>query len=246
MQFMNCDPVSGSCQVTNPGPSSPPVAGHLARGVKVIYIGDPMCSWCWGISPVLEELAQYCEQQQIGFTLVMGGLRAGGGAPWVAQFQAFLRQEWAHVAEVTGQPFGFSLLTAKHFDYDTEPACRAVVIAEQMLTQQGPVASATLTFFSAVQRKFYVEGADPKDVSFYRSICEDASLSFEAFGSRFTTAAAKTAVYQQFAECRAWGVRSFPTLLLEVEGDLKQLSSGATTAAATIERIEQVLSTGAN
>ncbi|MCI4030086.1 hypothetical protein [Dickeya dianthicola] len=169
MQIMNCDPATGSCQIPNSRPSNPQTAKHLHGEVTVRYIGDPMCSWCWGISPVLEELTQYCDQKKIGFTLTMGGLRAGGGDAWVPAFQEFLRREWTHIAKVTGQPFGFSLLTAKHFDYDTEPACRAVVIAEQMFAQQGPVASASFAFFSAVQRKFYVEGADPKDVNFYRS-----------------------------------------------------------------------------
>ncbi|MBU6956957.1 protein-disulfide isomerase [Pseudomonas sp. CVAP len=246
MRFLDCDPASGSCQVSHSGHSTAQTARHFSGEVTVKYIGDPMCSWCWGISPALEELARYCEQKQIGFTLTMGGLRAGGGDPWVPAFQAFLRQEWTHVAKVTGQPFGFSLLAAKYFDYDTEPACRAVVIAEQISAQQGLVASATLAFFSAVQRKFYVEGEDPKDVSFYRSICEDASISFDEFRSRFTTAAAQSAVYEQFTQCQAWGVRSFPTLLLEVGGDLKQLNSGATTAAATIARIEHLMSTGEN
>lgn len=243
VQFIHCDPVSGSCQLPDARPTAPPMTRHFSGEVTVRYVGDPMCSWCWGISPVLEEIAQYCEQKQIGFTLTMGGLRAGGGDAWVPAFQEFLRREWTHIAKVTGQPFGVSLLAAKHFDYDTEPACRAVVIAEQMLTQQGPVAHATFAFFAAVQRKFYVEGADPKDVNFYRSICEQASISFEEFRSRFTTVAAQQAVYQHFAQCQQWGVRAFPTLLLEIDGDLKKLSSGATSAATTIERIEHLLGT---
>ncbi|WAH66369.1 hypothetical protein [Xanthomonas hortorum] len=155
--------------------------------------------------------------------------------------QEFLRQEWTHIARVTGQPFSFALLSARHFDYDTEPACRAVVIAEQLLARPGSVASSTLGFFSAVQRKFYVEDADPKNVNFYRSICADASIAFDDFRARFTAADAQQAVYRYFAQCQQWGVRSFPTLLLEVDGDLKQLRTGATTAAAAIKRIEQLL-----
>lgn len=243
MQVVSCDPATGSCHIPDSRPALPQKTEHFSGEVTVRYVGDPMCSWCWGISPALEELAQFCDRKKLGFTLTMGGLRAGGGDAWVPAFQEFLRREWTHIGKVTGQPFGFSLLAAQHFDYDTEPACRAVVVAEQMLAQQGPVAHATFEFFAAVQRKFYVEGADPKDVNFYRSICEGASISFEDFRSHFTTVAAQEAVYQQFAQCQGWGVRAFPTLLLEADGDLKQLSSGATTAAAAIERIEHVLST---
>ena len=247
MTLMNCDPATGSCRIPDAAPILPQGAKQAPGGeVTLRYIGDPMCSWCWGISSTLEELARYCEQRGIGFTLTMGGLRAGGGDAWGPEFREFLRREWTHIAKVTGQPFGFSLLSAKHFDYDTEPACRAVVVAEQMLDQKRPVASATLAFFSAVQRKFYVEGEDPKNVDFYRSICEDASLSFEDFRAHFATAAARQAVYRQFAQCGEWGVRAFPTLLLDLAGDLKQLSSGATTAASVIERIEHLLGARTN
>jgi len=42
----------------------------------LIYVVDPMCSWCWGFSPVLKELMrQY--QGQISFQLMVGGLRPG-------------------------------------------------------------------------------------------------------------------------------------------------------------------------
>lgn len=172
----------------------------------------------------------------------MGGLRAGGGDAWGPEFQQFLRREWSYIAEATGQPFGFSLLDASGFNYDTEPACRAVVVAEQMLAQPGRVASDALAFFSAVQRKFYVDGDDPKDLRFYRSLCEEAHLSFDDFSLQFNSPDAKRAVYQQFEQCQSWGVRSFPTLLLDVEGDLTRISAGGTTLAAAIEQIERALS----
>lgn len=140
MTLMNCDPATGSCRIPDAAPILPQGAKQAPGGeVTLRYIGDPMCSWCWGISSTLEELARYCEQKGIGFTLTMGGLRAGGGDAWGPEFREFLRREWTHIAKVTGQPFGFSLLSAKHFDYDTEPACRAVVVAEQMLDQKRPV-----------------------------------------------------------------------------------------------------------
>lgn len=25
---------------------------------EIIYIGDPMCSWCWGFSPVLDQIRE--------------------------------------------------------------------------------------------------------------------------------------------------------------------------------------------
>lgn len=83
MTLMNCDPATGSCRIPDAAPTLPQGAKQAPGGeVTLRYIGDPMCSWCWGISSTLEELARYCEQKGIGFTLTMGGLRAGGGDAW--------------------------------------------------------------------------------------------------------------------------------------------------------------------
>ncbi len=126
-----CDPVTGACLVHDlnnplaPASSSKPLE-RSSRSWGVHYIGDPMCSWCWGISPTVGEVAAFCEAEGIEFSITMGGLRAGGGDRWNEEFKDFLRNEWRNIARVTGQPFGFTLLETPHFDYDTEPACRAV------------------------------------------------------------------------------------------------------------------------
>ena len=35
--------------VTQPAP--------LPTDAEFVYVGDPMCSWCWGFAPVLDQLA---------------------------------------------------------------------------------------------------------------------------------------------------------------------------------------------
>ena len=110
---MECDPVTGACLL--PGTEMPRPQTAARDRAQVSYIGDPMCSWCWGMSPVIEALAVHCAEQGLGFRLVMGGLRAGGGDAWNAGFRGFLRQEWTHIAAQTGQPFGFGLLERSAF-----------------------------------------------------------------------------------------------------------------------------------
>jgi putative protein-disulfide isomerase len=47
------------------------------------YFADPMCSWCWGFSPVIETLRDaYRDRMKIA--LVLGGLRPGETAPLTA------------------------------------------------------------------------------------------------------------------------------------------------------------------
>lgn len=238
--MMNCDPVTGACVLPEPASATGPSAGG-GREVAVHYVGDPMCSWCWGISPTVREIAHFCDEQGLGFTLTMGGLRAGGGDEWNSHFKDFLRNEWRHIAQVTGQPFGFSLLDAQHFNYDTEPACRAVTTVKLLQAQQGLPAGVVLGFFSAVQRKFYVQGQDPTEVGFYQSVCADLGVEYAAFKSVFESAEARQAVQQEFALCRQWGVRSFPSLLLEQQGSISVLAVGMVRSEQILSAVQQVI-----
>jgi putative protein-disulfide isomerase len=236
--MMKCDPDAGHCTLNGSEYASALASVPQIEGVTVHYIGDPMCSWCWGISPLVSQIADFCQQMGINFAITTGGLRAGGGDPWNEAFKHFLRKEWSHIAQVTGQPFGFDLLQASHFDYDTEPACRAVVVAKQLMRQNNQTPRELLAFFAAVQRKFYVEGGDPKETEFYRQLCAQSGLDFTLFNHAFNSSAAKKDVYQDFVKCRQWGVRSFPTLLLENHGAMSTLSTGYATAQPIIAQIK--------
>lgn len=241
--MMKCDPVTGACllpDLDKPVDAAAPATSH---GLAVRYIGDPMCSWCWGISPTVGAVEAFCEAEGIEFSITMGGLRAGGGDPWNTAFKDFLRNEWRHIAQTTGQPFGFTLLEAAHFDYDTEPACRAVVSVKLIQARNHLPNSTALKFFSAVQRKFYVEGQDPKVADFYASICASLALDFDEFRAVFDSPEALQAVQQEFVRARQWGVRSFPTLLLERHGETEPLAEGFVTAEQALSRLRQEIAT---
>jgi putative protein-disulfide isomerase len=46
---------------------------------RLLYVMDPMCSWCWGFAPVAEALIAQA-RRPVCTRLVPGGLRTGGSA----------------------------------------------------------------------------------------------------------------------------------------------------------------------
>ncbi|WP_323037669.1 hypothetical protein [Pararhodobacter sp.] len=191
------------------------------------------------MSPAIEALAVHCAEQGMGFGLVMGGLRAGGGDPWNAAFRGFLRQEWTHIAAQTGQPFGFHLLERSTFSYDTEPACRAVVTARALFGEGQEASLRELAFFSAVQHKFYVEGKDPKDVAFYHDICTLTGIDPGLFPTHFSSPESVAATQQDFRLARQLGVRGFPSILLQTATDLHEISVGYASFVTLRERLSK-------
>lgn len=236
-----CDLETGLCQVAGAAPPPGSPARQALDGIAVHYVGDPMCSWCWGISPAVQGLQADCRARGIGFSITLGGLRAGGGDAWNAAFRDFLRREWTHIAQVTGQSFGMTLLERPHFDYDTEPACRAIVAARSLARDAGLPETTELAFFSAVQRHFYVDGADPGQVDFYRGICEGAGIAFDAFAAAFSAPATVRRTSEEFVRCRQWGVSAFPTVLVEVHGRMVEIGRGYATPQQLRDRLQALV-----
>jgi len=201
---------------------------------KLIYVGDPMCSWCYGIAEELNTLVNHYDDQ-VELELIMGGLRAGGGEEWNTKFKDFLKHHWEDVGLRSGQPFKFDILKKDYFDYDTEPACRAVVAAMDIDSKVG------LSFFKQVQKGFYLDNNDPKEVDFYQSICNDLGIDFDAFATKFASAELREETGMHFYRAQSLGVRSFPTVAIEHKGQVHLVASGYSTFAKMKDRIDRIL-----
>ena len=46
---------------------------------RLLYVMDPMCSWCWGFAPVVEALAEQAARVGVALELRLGGLRRATG-----------------------------------------------------------------------------------------------------------------------------------------------------------------------
>ncbi len=172
----------------------------------LVYVADPMCSWCWGFAPVIEAL-----DERFGpfapLRLLMGGLRPYTTEPMPDTDRAMIREHWEHVAQRTGQPFDFAFFDREEFTYDTEPACRAVVTAQALKPASG------LEMLKAVQRAFYAENRDVTDEDILTEIAVEEGFAAEAFATALTSDSAKATTREGFMTSQNAGIRGFPTLL---------------------------------
>lgn len=53
---MECDPETGACLL--PGTEEERPDAVARDQAQIFYIGDPMCSWCWGMTPVIDRRPQ--------------------------------------------------------------------------------------------------------------------------------------------------------------------------------------------
>jgi putative protein-disulfide isomerase len=183
------------------------------------YFADPMCSWCWGFSPVIETLrGEYRARMKIA--LVLGGLRPGETAPLTAAGREDILHHWHQVHARTGQPFRFENALPPGFVYDTEPASRAVV------TLGGIDPALIFPLFRAIQSAFYAEGRDVTQPGVLADLAAGLGVDAAAFLQAFDSDAARARTQAHFRQARQAGVRGFPALVLQQDTRLQTVSSG--------------------
>ena len=75
----------------------------MKKNTTLIYVGDPMCSWCYGFSPELVKVVEALKEK-VKFELVLGGLRPYNTQTMV-ELKAFLTKHWQDVSDRSGQSF---------------------------------------------------------------------------------------------------------------------------------------------
>jgi putative protein-disulfide isomerase len=173
---------------------------------QLVYFADPMCSWCYGFSPVIAALAERFEDR-LPLHVVMGGLRAGNTEAMTEQDRAYVRKAWGEVGATTGEPFDMSFFERESFTYDTEPSCRAVVTARRLVPKM------TLPFKARVSRAFYAENRDMTAPEEIFDVAEEAGFDRAEFSVAFNAPETQNDTFRDFLTAQELGIRGFPTVI---------------------------------
>ncbi len=192
--------------------------------MNLLYIADPMCSWCYGFGRTMGALlAEPRDAAPLHLALMMGGLRPYTTEPLAQGRADEIFGHWKHVHDASGLPFASAPHTALHlpgFVYDTEPASRATVVVRTHWPQH------VWQFFKAVQHAFYALGRDVTRGEVLADIAQALGLPRAEFEAAFASDAAREATRQDFSQAQHWGIRGFPTLLAESGGALHVVAQG--------------------
>jgi putative protein-disulfide isomerase len=206
---------------------------------QLVYVADPMCSWCYGFAPVIAAIAERFEER-MPLKLVMGGLRAGNTVAMRPEDKDYIRGAWTRVNAASGQPFDFDFFDREGFVYDTEPACRAVVTARRLLPR------VALSFKVRISRAFYAENRDMTSAEEIATVAEEAGFERETFAEAFIAPETRNETFHDFLTAQQFGIHGFPTLIAgSDEEGYALITNGYQPAENLLEPLERWWAAGA-
>lgn len=199
----------------------------------LIYIGDPMCSWCYGFSP---EFSKATEElgDKVNVQLVMGGLRPFNQQP-MAELGDFLKEHWEHVNEASGQPFSYEILQDTEMKYDTEPICRANVVARDLNPDTA------WKFFKLSQIAFYKDNKDPNKLQTMLDVAKQCDLPLDKFEEMFLSDDYRKKTMADFQYSADLGIRGFPSVVMKKGEQYYLVMNGYAKADAVVKAVGEVL-----
>lgn len=199
---------------------------------EILYLTDPMCSWCWGFWPVIQGIREKFGDS-IPVRIVLGGLRPGTKEPMTQEIKDFVLHHWEEVQDTTGQDFNFAFDMPDDFRYDTEPACRAVVTVRRIQPDD------VFRYFHRLQEAFYLDNRDVTDPEVLAAEAAEMGVDRERFRRSFEDPELVSETRSDFVFSANLGIRGFPSMVLRHQDEYRLLTIGYRSFDILDSRLEE-------
>lgn len=173
----------------------------------LIYVHDPMCSWCWGFSPCLDRLLSALPDD-MRLRRLLGGLAPDSGEPMPEATREYVQGQWHQIQRaIPGTEFNYDFWTACAPRRATYPACRAVIAARRQGEEFDPLMTV------AIQRAYYLRAMNPSDVGTLSILAGELGLDVAGFDRDLVSPEVDETLRAEIREARELGVDGFPGLV---------------------------------
>jgi len=199
---------------------------------KLYYIHDPMCSWCWGFHPVLQQLENTLAGN-IKIEYILGGLAADSDLPMPEKMQTFLQKTWHTIqTEIPGTSFNFEFWKNCSPRRSTYAASRAVIAARLQ------AADIEKEMIHQIQIAYYCQAKNPSDDETLIDIASQLGLDSNQFTEDLNADTTQQVLEDEIKLAHELGVQGFPSLVLETSDKRYLLDLDYRQADAVIRQIE--------
>jgi putative protein-disulfide isomerase len=197
----------------------------------LIYVHDPMCSWCWGFTSVYQQLVDQLPED-IEIRRRVGGLAPDSDLPMPESMQQMLQQTWMRIEQtIPGTRFNHDFWSQCAPRRSTYPACRAVIAA------RGQGESYDFLMTSQIQQAYYLQARNPSDNSTLIELSDEIGLDSTQFANDLEDPKIDELLVNEINQSRSIGIDSFPSLMLEQDGQYTRILSNYTEVNPILDQI---------
>lgn len=177
---------------------------------RLYYIFDPLCGWCFGMSPSITAL-HHEWKDLVEFEVISGGMVLSDRVGPVRNFAHIIQGSRARLEETTGVRFGEAFWT-KLEQGDMVMSSLKPSIALAVSRDLAPGRS--VEFAAALQKAIYVDGLEPDETEAYRPMATSFGLDAEEFIKRMGFPHYEMVANKDFAQSAKWGIQGFPSVVV--------------------------------
>jgi len=190
--------------------------------MKILYIMDPHCKWCYATSDAIQQLNDTLEGK-LPFEVIPAGMLAGEFSQVQSPVYAFAHRKLdASITKETGIVFGEGYKTALE---EKEMMLDSLVPSRAIMACRATAPQLTLQFAHQILHARFYEGKDLNEQTVYLEICEQLGIDKQTFFQHFSSDENEENTRQAFLFAEKYA-EHYPTLIYEEDGEMDILTEG--------------------
>lgn len=203
--------------------------------IKLYYVHDPMCSWCWAFRPALVSLLEGLPRQ-IKLVRLLGGLAPDSEEAMPQETRRYVQGHWQTIQDqVPETKFNYDFWSNCEPRRSTYPACRAVIAARL----QSEEFDEAMTL--AIQQAYYLQARNPSLSSTLIELSEELGLDKDKFMLDLQSLETDEVLRLEIKQSRRLGLNHFPGLLLENKDKLFNINISYLNSEIMLQEINRFI-----
>jgi putative protein-disulfide isomerase len=214
--------------------------------MKLIYIYDALCGWCYGFAPAMRDFYQNHKNDFETSDVVSGGMITGERIGTIGEVAPYIKTAYKDVENRTGVKFGETflkdILEEGSAIFTSIPPSIALSVFKKEAQNNPQLAGEKnekiLHFAEDLQSLIYFDGIVPKDYSKYGELAEKYDLDKTDFVEKMNNPEYEKLAQQDFQLSQDFGVNGFPTVVIQKGEEFYLFARGFVDLAEMEKRFE--------
>ncbi len=177
--------------------------------MKIIYVYDALCGWCYGFSPVIQKLVN---DKNLECEVVSGGMITGDRIGPIGDVAGYISTAYKDVEQRSGVKFGTSFL--KDILEDGRAIFTSIPAAIAMAAFKELRPASQLAFAAAIQKAIYYYGHQPIENQTYIDLAKAHGIDAHQFSSMMDDSRYRQKAEEEFKLSSKLNVNGFPTVFI--------------------------------